>query len=463
MKIKISNLGAIGEGVVDLSKRVTLLCGYNGTGKTYFSYVVYALFRNRLHIKGDDKLVDQLLNDKTAKLSINFKLLAAYRQHMLDAVVHGIDDLFGIGSETAQKLFSSFRMEYVETEEEMNRQVKEAALQSTLHIQGGVEVTLTKKAGEEELTLQIQNENVPNEAVMGLRFFLSSAIFHTLAVYPINETDVFPVERNSIYTFSKELSIRKQEAMDNFQMMINKDKKINKFDILFNSKRYPLPIKDGLLIAEDLAEIKKNQSEFYEFAEKLEEELFQGRVQISNDGEIQFKPQRALRTVLPIQMTASIIKTLSSLVVYLKHIAKPNDLIIIDEPEINLHPDNQIILARLLARLANKGFRLWISTHSDYIIREFNNLVMLSHKETKAVKRVADENGYKEDEYIEQSELAVYFFGYKNKTAKKVSVIPVPVAENGFEISSIDEVINRQNDISEALFYAWKYGEEKDT
>ena len=99
MKIKISNLGAIGEGVVDLSKRVTLLCGYNGTGKTYFSYVVYALFRNRLHIKGDDKLVDQLLNDKTAKLSINFKLLAAYRQHMLDAVVHGIDDLFGIGSE----------------------------------------------------------------------------------------------------------------------------------------------------------------------------------------------------------------------------------------------------------------------------------------------------------------------------------------------------------------------------
>lgn len=462
MKIKISNLGAIGEGVVDLSKRITLLCGYNGTGKTYFSYVVYALFRNRLHIKGDDKLVDQLLNDKTAKLSINFELLTEYRKLMLDSVVRNIDDLFGIGSETAQKLFSSFRMEYAETEEEMNRQIKEAALQSTLHIQGGIEVILVKKAGEKELILQIRNENVPNEAVMGLRFFLSSAIFHTLAVYPINEADVFPVERNSIYTFSKELSIRKQEAMDNFQMMIDKDKKINKFDILFNNKRYPLPIKDGLLIADDLAEIKKNQSEFYEFAERLEEELLQGRVQISNDGEIQFKPQRALRTVLSIQMTASIIKTLSSLVVYLKHIAKPNDLIIIDEPEINLHPDNQIILARLLARLANKGFRLWISTHSDYIIREFNNLVMLSHRDKQSVKEVADKNLYQEDEYIKQDDLAVYFFGYKNKTVKKVNVIPVPVAENGFEIKSIDEVINRQNDISEALFYACKYGEKDD-
>ena len=82
--------------------------------------------------------------------------------------------------------------------------------------------------------------------------------------------------------------------------------------------------------------------------------------------------------------------------------------------------------------------------------------------EDKMLQAYTD-SGYKEDEYIEQSELAVYFFGYKNKTAKKVSVIPVPVAENGFEISSIDEVINRQNDISEALFYAWKYGEEKDT
>lgn len=461
MRIKISNLGAIGEGVVDLSKRVTLLCGHNGTGKTYFSYVVYALLRNRLHIKGDDELVDQLLNGRTATLSINFELLAKYRELMLDAVVRDIDDLFGIGSETAQKLFASFRMEYVETKEEMNRQIKEVSLQRTLHIQS-VDVTLTKKAGEEELTLQIQNENVPNEAVMGLRFFLSSAIFHTLAVYPINEADVFPVERNSIYTFSKELSIRKQEAMDNIQMMIDKDKKINKFDILFNNKRYPLPIKDGLLVAEDLAEIKKNQSEFYEFAERLEEELLQGRVQISNDGEIQFKPQRALRTVLPIQMTASIIKTLSSLVVYLKHIAKPNDLIIIDEPEINLHPDNQIILARLLARLANKGFRLWISTHSDYIIREFNNLVMLSHKDKKSVQKVADESLYKEDEYIKQNDLAVYFFGYKNKTSKKVIVTQVPVAENGFEIKSIDEVINRQNDISEALFYALKYGEEED-
>ena len=36
--------------------------------------------------------------------------------------------------------------------------------------------------------------------------------------------------------------------------MFDKEKKISKFDIFFNSKRYPLPVKDGLMIAEDLAE-----------------------------------------------------------------------------------------------------------------------------------------------------------------------------------------------------------------
>ena len=257
------------------------------------------------------------------------------------------------------------------------------------------------------------------------------------------------------------MSIRKQEAMDNLQLLVDKEKKISKFDIFFNSKRYPLPVKDGLMVAEDLAEVKKTKSEFYEFAEDLEAELLHGKVQISNDGEIQFRPDKSSRTLLPIQMTASIIKTLSSLVVYLKHIANYNDLIIIDEPEINLHPSNQIIIARLLARLANKGFRLLISTHSDYIVREFNNLVILSQKDNVSVIKVAKEYEYKEDEYIRIEDLSVYSFAYKNKRSKQIVVSEIPINETGFEVKTMDEVIDKQNNISETLYYSLKYGEIK--
>ena len=238
-------------------------------------------------------------------------------------------------------------------------------------------------------------------------------------------------------------------------MLIDKDKKVSKLDLYFNSKRYPWPIRDGLMVAEDLVERKKSKSQFYDFAENLENELLHGRVQISNDGEIQFKPLKSLRTILPIQMTASIVKTLSSLVVYLKYIAKENDLIIIDEPEINLHPNNQIIIARILVRLANKGFRILVSTHSDYIIREFNNMVMLSQLKNK--REVASKMNYLEEEFLEPKNLCVYVFKYKTKRSKKIEVCPVEVSDTGFSIPSIDDTIEIQNQHAEDLFYLLKY------
>ena len=35
MKIQIKELGAIKEATIDLSKKLTVFCGPNGTGKTY--------------------------------------------------------------------------------------------------------------------------------------------------------------------------------------------------------------------------------------------------------------------------------------------------------------------------------------------------------------------------------------------------------------------------------------------
>lgn len=461
MKVRIRNLGAIEEGTIDLSKRINLLCGYNGTGKTYFSYIIYGLLRNRLHIRANDELADKLINNRIATENIDFELLKSYKTEMLRGLKDEIDTVFGIGVDVVEKLFSEFSIECVESDDEFRCTILDAAFEEISKIQG-VNISIQKNTGENFVSLRVVDTNIPNDVITGFRLLLNSFIYYTLAVYPISGVDVFPVERNSIYTFSKELSIRKQEAMDNLQLLVDKEKKISKFDIFFNSKRYPLPVKDGLMIAEDLAELKKTKSEYFEFAESLEYELLSGKVQISSDGEIQFRPTKSPRTILPIQMTASIIKTLSSLVVYLKHIAKPNDLIIIDEPEINLHPNNQILLARLLARLANTGFRLLVSTHSDYIIREFNNLVMVSHKDNLSIQKIIHTLNYRDDEYIKKEDLGVYYFNYKTKKSRQVVVSNVTVDKYGFRIKSIDEVIDQQNRITEELYYSLKYGEQNE-
>jgi len=455
MKVHIENCGAIGFGTIDLSKQVTLFCGENGTGKTYFSYMIYGLLNTRFHIKSDDKIVEQLINEREVAFAIDFSKVVAYRKAMLENTRDNVDSIFGISSDDAEKIFKDLKISFEDSEEEAERILFDAEFIRTANIQG-LKVQLTKEKKSNNVHVKIQEkEIVPSDALAAINFLLYSFVYHSLAVYPLSGVTVFPVERNSIYTFSKELSIRKQEALDNLQILVDKERKVSKFDIFFNSKRYPWPVRDGLMVAEDLVEKKKSKSKFYDFAECLENELLHGKVQISNDGEIQFKPLKSLRTVLPIQMTASIVKTLSSLVVYLKYIAHENDLIVIDEPEINLHPNIQIILARILVRLSNRGFRLLVSTHSDYIIREVNNMVMLSHLSNK--DSVAQRLGYMEDEILQSENLGVYIFKYKNKRCKKVDLDSIEVSETGFSVPSIDDAIEKQNKMAEELFYLLKY------
>ena len=60
---------------------------------------------------------------------------------------------------------------------------------------------------------------------------------------------------------------------------------------------------------------------------------------------------------------------------------------------MNLHPENQRKLARLLAMLVNAGIKVLITTHSDYIIREFNMLMMLNDSSNHHRTAIAKEAG----------------------------------------------------------------------
>ncbi len=454
MKIKVENLGVIKRGEIDLSKRINVFCGPNGTGKTYMAYAIYGLLNSRIHYRLETELARELANNKKVSLDIDYRKLFEYRSAMVQSCKDNLDSLFGIGTSVAEEYFKDSVIEFIENEDLLKSIIKSSSIDELMTF-NKVKVKVVKPKDSDSLTLQLVDDVIASKDVELLDFALSGSVDYLLAAYPTNSVHILPVERNSIYTFSKELSIRKQEAIDHFRAMIGKEKK-NKIELLFDkTNRYPTPIKDGLVIAEDLAEVKKNRSEYFDFASSIEKDLLHGRVDISSEGQIQFVSEKAPKRNLPIHMSASIVKALSSLVVYLKHIASKNDLIIIDEPEINLHPDNQIVLTKLFARLANNGFRLLISTHSDYIIREINNLVMLSSDEEK-VMSLKREFGYNEDEYIDINNIDVHYFAFPNKQRgnKQVEVRPIELSQFGFDIESIDVSIENQNKVSEELFYA---------
>ncbi|MDR8356489.1 ATP-binding protein, partial [Acinetobacter baumannii] len=69
---------------------------------------------------------------------------------------------------------------------------------------------------------------------------------------------------------------------------------------------------------------------------------------------------------------SSSVRALLDIGFYIRCKLSPGDLLMIDEPELNLHPRNQRMLARLLAKLVNHGVKVFLTTHSDFIIKEMN-------------------------------------------------------------------------------------------
>ena len=126
----------------------------------------------------------------------------------------------------------------------------------------------------------------------------------------------------------------------------------------------------------------------------------------------------------------------------------------IDEPEINLHPDNQVVLTRVLGELVNKGLRLIISTHSDYIVREINNLIMAG--ELKAAgSQSQTEFGYSDEMMLDRKQVRAYYF--EPSEAAQVVVDPAPIDRYGFSVATIDQTIRLQNEITDNLHDILKF------
>ena len=62
------------------------------------------------------------------------------------------------------------------------------------------------------------------------------------------------------------------------------------------------------------------------------------------------------------------VSELAPLILFLKYLVRPGDLLILEEPESHLHPAAQRRLARGIVRLVNAGVKVLITTHSETFV-----------------------------------------------------------------------------------------------
>lgn len=432
MKLKFRNLGIIEEAVIDVTKPFIIFTGPNGTGKTYLSYVLSdfpremgGFFLGLIHSDKDNNLrniFDPSKFETESKVTgiLDPEILYLLYQKAVTTIGKYILRSLNIQLKNKQ----AFSVELSTSLKEWKKELYD------LELDCGISLQLKKSAKSYaymviprggDHPLRIKKEEEPFE----MSLFFSSIFFGGAA-----NASMFTAERTGISLFSKELAVNRLQANPNVL-----------------PPRYPSPISSELADAEDRASFRKRTSGYGDLASEIESLILKGIVQTNSDGELQIKTGGK---IYGFPEASSTVKALADLVFYIRHRAFKMSRLIIDEPEIHLHPDNQLLLTRIFAKMINRGLRLTISTHSDYIIRELNNLIMLHYVGADFADK-ANNLGYDIADSLDAGLIQPYLFEWKSNG--KVRTRAIKVAKDGFSVKSIDSAITKLNESADRIYY----------
>jgi hypothetical protein len=281
----------------------------------------------------------------------------------------------------------------------------------TLHI--------LKELGDSKIYLYILS--VSEESILkklpkrAFEQILLKLIFRTIHRFFHLETYIFPTERTGILPlFSSATKIENYVDIENFDDLDENVKNLS-------SIKLSIPVQDLKLTLESVytktsserekeIQLYPEVSEYLKLAEILENDILGGKVNVENssfDQEIIYQPSENIK--LEMTVSSSMVKELAPLVLCLRYFAIPNELLIIDEPEVNLHPTAQVQIIEFLAMLVQAGLKILITTHSPYIVDHLANLIKASKyedKESIKEKFCLDRT----DAFIRQEKVSVYLF-----------------------------------------------------
>ncbi len=371
MIIKFKNLGKIKETGLDL-RPLTIIIGPNNSNKTYIAYSVYALWEQ---LRRDAYIPFQPQIDwLSSSIDIFAELFAeSFREYQEVESVLNLESFF---QDSSQRLFTDTTIMFEISKEELKENLKEIF------------------NGENKLLFEL--EDIRYIRKNGKRFSSSERLLIprlSEKLFPIPLA--LPAERNALILTYKLLSARRYKLMKDTQREIFSRSDLDKKQLaLFKEQGdtgYPKPVEDFLdfLIDVEMAKKPDAEAEFQKLADIIEQ-------QIQNRNKLYLEPLRLggkeikvrVKKGLDIDLhnASSAVRQLAPLLLYLRYRAKKNDFLIIDEPEMNLHPEAQAKLLEIFGMMVNAGIRILITTHSPYLLAHLNNLV---HKDTKDAEAAA--------------------------------------------------------------------------
>lgn len=365
LTVNLKNLGIIKQAEFSLGD-LTIICGENNTGKTYITNALYGLLdswhkhqkhHKHIEILIDDGLINTLLSEGSLRIDLT---------QYVDKVNQMVKEICEEYPKYLDKVFAAEDGTFLNTE----IQIKPGTINLTeLEYRGKngckhqPSIIFLKEEGSEELEFTLE-DNIKKGVEIDT-FYVKLAIGHTIT-RPIL-SDSFPrpyissVERTGVVTFENELNTYRDRLLGeigNSYPQYDARKWLMKF-----YKKYSAPIEDSIdfkhkvVLKHKVVEIEERESFIAkEHPEILDDftDIVGGTYAITQDDLLYFMP-KGTKLRLPLDLSSSSVRSLLDLNFYLHCEVRKGDLLMVNEPELNLHPENQRRIARLFARLVNLG------------------------------------------------------------------------------------------------------------
>ena len=451
---------------------LTIIAGRNNTGKTYLAYTLYGFLKIWKAWPGIDtfshlndlsvdqghsvdapdlpRISEQLRRDGSASFRIDENTLKKQRASLLrtlsrDFSKDGITQVFSSHDDD----FENASINVVCNENDTER-IDLSPIDFALDREHYLSINY--EAGQLDFTIGKTIAVAPLTASPSLPYDIDQHLGHCYLLFLLLRVLPTPfilsAERFGISLFYRELDFTKNQLVDMLQKL-GDDKnreRISPFLLVDKiTSRYALPIKDNIDYTRSVPNRRAAEGALWTELSGDFKKMTDGDYRSVGD-EIRFISRargKGRSFNIPMHLASSSVRGLSDLYFFLRHEAKRTDLLIIDEPESHLDTSNQIELARLLAHCVRAGLRVLITTHSDYLIKEINNLVMLA-QDFKSKDTILKKLRYQADDALDPSSIRAYI-------AENGGLTRCEIDRFGIAMPVFDKTIDSINEASTEL------------
>lgn len=453
MKFDIQHLGLINHVIID-TKSLTIICGQNNTGKTYLTHSLYgvlAFLRKAKRYAINDNQKELLRNKGVCEIDLLEVASAYYRllnPEERNKLAKEIPGLLGKGSLSSTPILNlEVSKDIIE---DIQRRILDFRFDFPVQLHDEYKLHFSKDRGSSMVSCRyVPDVKMRQNIYVGVSLAVPDTVFadvdwviYFLISQKVPRPFIIGSERTGVSVFRDEFALFRSIAFDDTKI----SDKLIELRKRFSFDSYPIAVRKDIEFSARFPLLVSTQdTDVYAKVKGLFEDIASGHFEVDGDtGKLYFIPNSS-NDSLTLNESSSSVRALCELFFYVKYCARQGDILIVDEPELNLHPSSQRKIARLLIRLVNAGIRVLVTTHSEYIVREINAITRLNGLNEECKVDLLKRHGISLLDLINRAQVNCYVL--KDGSADMMT----PDSQYGFAVSSFDDAIRKLNALYDDL------------